>query len=1265
MLREIRNKFRSRRPSPNKTTSASSSTSSPSASQPVVSSAAQSASVRKEQTRSERFGLFYVGGSPVDPKQDNQYPVDIIAVHGLNGDAYTTWTHPNGMMWIKDILPSFIPGCRVYTYGYPSQVAFSSSFATVQEFSRGLLSSVRDIHEDTGQEHRSIIFVCHSLGGIVCKQALVFAHLDNREYGSLLRSVIGITFLGTPHRGSEIANLGKTIGTIINICSKTTSAGTQPGIIRTDLLEHLNYDSNVLHELTLAARNRLENMTIVSFHETEPTPPLSVLIVDRTSAIMGIVHEDVIPLYANHRDICRFPGETEACKSVCRALRRITYQPQNVKHRPVRTSTHSSETKFSDIEKSCMMLFNIFDVADYKRRLPKPIEGTCQWIRSHPLFVSWFDKAENALLWLTGHPGCGKTMLSYSVARQLEETSQNVLIYFCDGKISMQKDAQAVLIGLISQLVHRHRSMVRHVRRVFEVQGASILHSFSALWSIFEKIIKDLKSSTLYVIVDALDECEGSSCHDLLGAIHELVSASGPTTESSKYVKFLLTSRPTLGQTYVANQLIEHQLPIDDGQPGYGEDLQIFIQQKVEEIALKRRCSEETKSFLLKALLSRADQTFLWIHMVLASLERSVLASINDFRDIIAKLPPDLEAMYLNFLSAIPTRHQDSASQLLRLLFASSRPLLLDEINVAFTIKPAHHASEDVLQDCQPAIDHTILGILGPLVRVSESKVSLVHQTAKDFLLVEDGNEKASHIYDAYPDIPAITVERSASCMASACIYYLLLEDFSEDLYSLEQSPIESNSSSSGSYQDSPEAMSFGGFWDDNVPDLNAGMLFCEPGALDADISQALASKHAFFNYAALHWAEHFALCETSASDDLRNAAKSLLDVNIASCRNWLHFFWSEATSSPGEIHGASNPIILAAYFNIHKTLVELLGGHDSSQLEKDQALFWGAKAGHSRVVATLLEAGANPDYHSVETQTALTISAAHGHIECVVQLLKNGRCDLNVKGKNGRTALSFAAGNGHHDIVKHLLSQEGCNADECDNSGCTPLIWAAVGGHVPIVSTLAKRPGIDINHRDRTGRTVVAWAASDGMEDVLKHLLKLRGIDANLQDNKGRTPLSWAAGNGHAGAARILLRSSSSKVEMDKADHDGRNPISWACGHGHEAALRVLLKYGCKGFDESDVDGWTPLAWAVHRDSPGVAEALIAAGVNDFEKGARTVLSWAVEYGHLSVVRVLLREGADPESALDRIPLAQAMGRYDLVNELQLYMNRKSDVVG
>ena len=109
--------------------------------------------------------------------------MDIIAIHGLNGGASQTWTHPNGTMWIRDLLPRFLPGCRVYTYGYPTKVFFNTSISGVQEYSRGLLSAVRNIHKDvsapafpsfstelTYKHGRSIIFVCHSLGGIVCKQ---------------------------------------------------------------------------------------------------------------------------------------------------------------------------------------------------------------------------------------------------------------------------------------------------------------------------------------------------------------------------------------------------------------------------------------------------------------------------------------------------------------------------------------------------------------------------------------------------------------------------------------------------------------------------------------------------------------------------------------------------------------------------------------------------------------------------------------------------------------------------------------------------------------------------------------------------------------------------------------------------------------------------------------------------------------------------------------------------------------------------------------
>lgn len=93
-------------------------------------------------SQTDRYGLFLVAESPPDPK-GTSYPVDIIAVHGLNGDAFTTWTHANGTLWIRDLVPQALPGCRVYTYGYPSHVVFNASYASVQEYSRGLLTSLK------------------------------------------------------------------------------------------------------------------------------------------------------------------------------------------------------------------------------------------------------------------------------------------------------------------------------------------------------------------------------------------------------------------------------------------------------------------------------------------------------------------------------------------------------------------------------------------------------------------------------------------------------------------------------------------------------------------------------------------------------------------------------------------------------------------------------------------------------------------------------------------------------------------------------------------------------------------------------------------------------------------------------------------------------------------------------------------------------------------------------------------------------------------
>lgn len=99
-----------------------------------------------ESTRQELYGLFHLTEASLSITTPKTRSVKIVAVHGLNGDAFTTWTHSNGNLWLRDCLPASLPGCQVYSYGYPSQI-FTQSYAGVRDYARHLLSCVRDLQE--------------------------------------------------------------------------------------------------------------------------------------------------------------------------------------------------------------------------------------------------------------------------------------------------------------------------------------------------------------------------------------------------------------------------------------------------------------------------------------------------------------------------------------------------------------------------------------------------------------------------------------------------------------------------------------------------------------------------------------------------------------------------------------------------------------------------------------------------------------------------------------------------------------------------------------------------------------------------------------------------------------------------------------------------------------------------------------------------------------------------------------------------------------
>ena len=107
------------------------------------------------------------------PANGRQIEIDIVAVHGLMGDPYTTWAKgrdPNGKPWISDFLPSQLPRARVFSYGYDSQFVRSSSVAGIPEFAMNLLAWLKLRRSTESERQRPLLFICHSLGGIIVKK---------------------------------------------------------------------------------------------------------------------------------------------------------------------------------------------------------------------------------------------------------------------------------------------------------------------------------------------------------------------------------------------------------------------------------------------------------------------------------------------------------------------------------------------------------------------------------------------------------------------------------------------------------------------------------------------------------------------------------------------------------------------------------------------------------------------------------------------------------------------------------------------------------------------------------------------------------------------------------------------------------------------------------------------------------------------------------------------------------------------------------------
>ena len=213
----------------------------------------------------------FIGFTPLsDPEDAN---VDIVVVTGLGGHALGSFRSRDGMsVWLRDFAPEDVPRARFVTYGYDTAVINSDSNQGIHELASTLLDGLVGFRRDTQTRQRPLCFVCHSLGGVVLKEALVISsnakdpeHIDHHE---VMLGTSGLVLMGVPNLGLNHDQLR----TVVD--GKPNDNFVTDLITRTDG-EPSQYLTRLTQDFARLCGSQQQPWRIVSYYERLRSPTLS------------------------------------------------------------------------------------------------------------------------------------------------------------------------------------------------------------------------------------------------------------------------------------------------------------------------------------------------------------------------------------------------------------------------------------------------------------------------------------------------------------------------------------------------------------------------------------------------------------------------------------------------------------------------------------------------------------------------------------------------------------------------------------------------------------------------------------------------------------------------------------------------------------------------------------------------------------------------------------------------------------------------------
>ncbi|KAH8882335.1 hypothetical protein GQ53DRAFT_847721 [Thozetella sp. PMI_491] len=624
----------------------------------------------------------FLGLTPLsDAETDHQ--LDCITISGLGSHPFGSW-QPKGddrsFMWIRDAMPAAVPNLRAILYGYNAAMDNSESFQSITDIALSFIESLKALTR-SASGNKPFIFLAHSLGGIILKEAVAALanSTDELERDMLKSRFRGGVLFGVPSRGMETTSL------------RAMVAGLANEQIVLDLTEESEYLRSLDDRFTGIAA--MLKMSLFWAYETKTSPTVEKqqngswartgpqkILVTRDSATQmryssGHREACIFPINENHSDMVKFQDDDvyshtvfSKLASICRAFNLDSSRTSARAAIPVTTLDIEHLAKKDgkdDTLWTVQELIRCLKAPDRDSRLESiehNFEHTFEWVFDDNItaFPEWL-RSGRGVFWIHGKPGSGKsTLMKYiwqGTGCRLREimhdpSTGSVFIqasfFFHHRGTLQQKSFKGLLQGILSQILSQH-SNFPFLEAVVDQRARTgrplVEWTENELEQLLHSIIQqDSLDIQLFLLLDALDEYDGNTSY-IARFLKALVGTKPP---SRTQLKILFSSRPW-------DKLLDElkDSPSIQLQDYTKDDILEYCVGNIQDHGSEIAAILEP---LIPDMVYMAHGVFLWVRLVVEQLLTAASEghSMPALREILHATPSDLKDFYATLIKRIP-----------------------------------------------------------------------------------------------------------------------------------------------------------------------------------------------------------------------------------------------------------------------------------------------------------------------------------------------------------------------------------------------------------------------------------------------------------------------------------------------------------------------------------------------------------------------------------------------------------------------------------